>query len=95
MLLPPPVLSLYLVAGFITARRSAGRAASKVLAAGLVALVLLLSMPNDEHALWAWVTVFVLSKLAGVVALVVTWGLAAMWADDPMMRWVTEMLEED
>lgn len=66
-----------------------------VMTVGAVALVLLLSMPNDEHALWAWVTVFVLSKLAGVVALVVTWGLAAMWADDPMMRWVTEMLEED
>lgn len=66
-----------------------------VMTVGAVALVLLLSMPSEDHALWAWVTVFVLSKLAGVVALVVTWGLAAMWADDPMMRWVTEMLEED
>lgn len=86
-----------------TKKKTAGRVAlvtavSRLLAVmtvGAVALVLLLSMPNDEHALWAWVTVFVLSKLAGVVALVVTWGLAAMWADDPMMRWVTEMLEED
>ena len=48
--LPPPVLSLYLVAGFITARRSAGRAASRVLAAGLVALVLLL--PSTVFLMW-------------------------------------------
>lgn len=82
------------VAGRVALVTAVGRLLA-VMTVGAVALVLLLSMPNDEHALWAWVTVFVLSKLAGVVALVVTWGLAAMWADDPMMRWVTEMLEED
>lgn len=82
------------VAGRVALVTAVGRLLA-VMTVGAVALVLLLSMPNEEHALWAWVTVFVLSKLAGVVALVVTWGLAAMWADDPMMRWVTEMLEED
>lgn len=82
------------VAGRVALVTAVGRLLA-VMMVGAVALVLLLSMPNEEHALWAWVTVFVLSKLAGVVALVVTWGLAAMWADDPMMRWVTEMLEED
>ena len=43
-------MSLYLVAGFITARRSAGRAASRVLAAGLVALALLL--PSTVFLMW-------------------------------------------
>lgn len=43
------MLSEYLVIGFITARRSAGRAASRVLARGLVGLA---SDPSTVFLMW-------------------------------------------